>query len=103
VPRLEKSTRGVSEVPARLRQLPVRFLCKAEMVGRFWFVPWCHKQKRPVFLNFPARRSFPNRIDPIAILNNSIGGDQRTAEVPGRGNDGSVRRVTDRNKRYRFE
>ena len=49
------------------------------------------------------RRSFPNRIDPIAILNNSVGRDQRTAEVPGRRDDGSVRRVTDRNKRYRFE
>jgi len=27
-----------------------------------------------------------NRIDPIAILNNSIGRDQRTAEAPGRRN-----------------
>jgi hypothetical protein len=49
------------------------------------------------------RRSFPNRIVPIAILNNAIGRNERTAEVPGRRDDGSVRRVTDRNKRYRLE
>jgi hypothetical protein len=36
-------------------------------------------------------------------LNNAIGRNERTAEVPGRRDDGSVRRVTDRNKRYRLE
>ena len=66
------------------------------------FVVVATSRNVPSFLIFP-RRSFPNRINPIAILNNSIGRNQRTAEVPGGRYDGSVRRVTDRNQRYRFK
>ena len=47
--------------------------------------------------------SFPNRIDPIAILNDFDGRDQRTAEAPGGRDDGSVGWVTDRAHRCRFE
>jgi hypothetical protein len=47
--------------------------------------------------------SFPNCIDPIAILNDFVGRDQRTAEVARGRDDGSVGRVADDAQRYRFE
>lgn len=49
------------------------------------------------------RRLFPNRIDPITISNKFIGGDERAAELAGRCDDGSVRRVADCRQRHRFE
>lgn len=48
-------------------------------------------------------RSFPHRVDPIAILNNFIGGDERTAEVSRRRHDCSVCRVANRDQRDRLK
>ena len=59
---------------------------------------------RPSFYVVRAFASlFPNRINPLSVLNNIISRDEWTTKVSRRGDDCSVCGIADSNQRNRFQ
>lgn len=98
---VEATARGYGKVVEELKQRKRRGENEARMVAIYLgrqLGGYKHEEiGRAVGLgktsSLPAAGLLPNCIDPIAILNKLIGGDEGTAQVSGCRDDDSIRRV----------